>query len=61
VSELWYRLVSDNDGHHYVIPSDLADEWEAWAAIDSDDERAWTPPQFAVEVDNIEFAEWRRR
>lgn len=48
---MYYRMTQDNDGHHYVIPVDKTDAWDEWREIDSEDERAWTPPDFAVQVD----------
>ncbi len=47
--ERWY-LTTDNDSHWYVVPLARRGEWEAWCEIDPDDERAWTPPEFAVVV-----------
>lgn len=45
-----FFLDRDQDGHWFVIPTQSADEWSAWVAIDGDDERAWTPPDFAKPV-----------
>jgi hypothetical protein len=50
--EVWagdrrYFLASDDDGHWYVIDAARRDEWDDWREIDSEDERAWTPPPFA--------------
>jgi hypothetical protein len=42
-----YFLASDDDGHWYVVAEEHRREWEEWRDIDSDDERAWTPPPFA--------------
>jgi hypothetical protein len=60
-----YRLAQDNDSHWYVIPVDRAEEWEQWCEIDSDDERAWTPPEFAWQVGGsyslVEFSGWINR
>ncbi len=28
-----YRLVSDDDGHHFVIPDGREDEWDSWVEI----------------------------
>ena len=56
-----FRLAEDNDGHHYVIPSDKTSEWEDWLEIDGDDERSWTPPEFAKEIDGphkLVFENW---
>ena len=45
-----YRMEQDNDSHWYVIPVARQPEWNAWLEIDSDDERAWEPPEFAQQV-----------
>lgn len=43
-----FFLSTDNDSHWYFVPVDKAAEWEAWAAIPEDDERAWEAPEFAT-------------
>ena len=43
-------LVTDNDGHWYVIPAQNEAEWSHWCAIPADDERSWQPPDFAMAV-----------
>jgi hypothetical protein len=45
-----YILVQDNDCHWFVIPAKKERLWSEWVAVDSEDERSWTPPGFAVEV-----------
>lgn len=45
-----FFLDQDNDSHWYIIPVEHAAEWSAWCEIPEDDERAWTPPPFALEV-----------
>lgn len=45
-----YYLSMDNDGHWFVVPTDKAGEWGEWKRLDQDDERAWTPPDFAKQV-----------
>lgn len=45
-----FILVTDNDGHHYVIPEAKLIRWEVWCNIPSDDERSWEPPDFAEAV-----------
>ncbi|MGO8211808.1 hypothetical protein ACC782_33550 [Rhizobium ruizarguesonis] len=45
-----FYLTTDNDSHWYVVPVAHKEEWDAWCEIDSDDERAWTPPEFARAV-----------
>ncbi|MCL8382119.1 hypothetical protein [Xanthobacter aminoxidans] len=42
-----FFLSTDNDSHWYLVPVAKAAEWEAWAAIPEDDERAWEAPAFA--------------
>ena len=58
-------LTTDNDSHWFIVPVSRRAEWEAWLEIDSDDERAWTPPTFAVAVGGspscVEFASWSIR
>lgn len=55
-------LVQDNDCHWYVIPVDRFDDWGEWCEIDSEDERAWTPPEYATEVGGapslVHFSSW---
>ncbi len=57
-----YFLTQDSDSHWYVVPVDKEDEWNNWCEIDSDDERAWTPPLWAVEVGGspttVHFTNW---
>jgi hypothetical protein len=45
-----YYLSPDNDGHWFVVPITKASEWGEWKRIPADDERAWTPPDFAKQV-----------
>lgn len=45
-----FFLAQDDDCHWYVVPSDRQAEWDAWRAIPTDDERSWTPPDFARQV-----------
>ena len=49
-SEQKYILIQDDDSHWYVIPADKEQEWHEWCDIDPDDERSWTPPDFAESV-----------
>ena len=46
-----FAIVTDNDSHWYLIPAARKTEWDAWADIPSDDERAWTEPDFAKRID----------
>ncbi|MEV4606226.1 hypothetical protein MRBLMR1_001170 [Neorhizobium sp. LMR1-1-1.1] len=45
-----FYLSQDNDGHWYVVPVAKRQEWITWLEIPSDDDRAWTPPEFAKQV-----------
>lgn len=45
-----YFLAQDNDSHWYVVQANRRKEWDDWCEIDSDDERAWTAPEFATAV-----------
>ena len=63
----WHRLVSDNDGHEYVIPADKTEKW--WAYIEAID-KYWSPfsshegdppeePEWAHEIGGVLlFREW---
>lgn len=43
-----FRLVTDDDCHHYLIPADKSAEWSAWRDLDGyEDPAAWTPPEWA--------------
>ena len=46
-----HQIVSDNDGHHYIIPTDRAGLWEIWLTLPVDDERSDEPPYFARRVE----------
>lgn len=58
-----FYLVSDDDGHWYVIPSSKEGAWREWRDIPSDDERAWEPPEFAEYINgppsNVKFTGYR--
>jgi hypothetical protein len=43
-----YFLSQDQSSHWYLVPVEKRDEWEAWASIDEDDERAWMAPEYAT-------------
>lgn len=43
----------DNDCHWYLIPVAIRAEWDAWRELPSDDERAWTPPAGARDMDGL--------
>ena len=44
-----YRIVSDDDGHHFVIPEGCLDEWNSWLrfVIQNPD---FNQPEWAHEV-----------
>lgn len=42
-----YFLSTDGDGHWYLVPDAHRAEWQEWADLDGDDERAWEPPDYA--------------
>jgi crotonobetainyl-CoA:carnitine CoA-transferase CaiB-like acyl-CoA transferase len=45
-----HMLVTDNDGHWYVIPTQDEQQWQEFCQIPSDDERSWDAPKFALAV-----------
>jgi len=45
-----YILAQDNSCHWYLIPFENKVEFDEWLEIDEDDERSWTPPEFAKEI-----------
>lgn len=45
-----FFLSRDNDFHWYIIPVARQQEWDEWREISEDDERSWTPPDFAKPV-----------
>lgn len=47
-----YFLDCDDDAHYYLVPENKRDEWNAWRAIPSDDERSWDVPDFARRINN---------
>lgn len=53
----YFRLVSDNSGHDYVIPVDRSEDWEAFMAIPEDDQASWEVPDFAHQVEgDLQFS-----
>jgi hypothetical protein len=46
-----YILAQDNSCHWYLLPFEKKAEFDEWLEIDEDDERSWTPPEFAKEID----------
>lgn len=61
MNEQEYMEVTDNSSHHYVIPYDKREEWEAFCAIPEDDESSWEVPAFAERIDGgrLVFKAWR--
>lgn len=45
-----FFLAQDNSSHWYVVPCSKSDEWEAWTALDEDDEASWVHPEWASQV-----------
>jgi hypothetical protein len=46
-----FFAAQDNDSHWYLVPVAIRAEWDAWMGIPSEDERSWTPPSGAREID----------
>ncbi len=40
----------DNSAHRYVVPVVHRAEWEEWANLPEDDERAWDAPGYAKRI-----------
>ncbi len=60
-----YRLTSDNDGHHFIIPADLMNEWEkhltAFYKVSDAGEETPEEPVWAVAIGNpsrVTFENW---
>ncbi len=58
MSGQWFRIVADDSGHDYVIPSDKAEEWDAFLSGDVD---TWDVPEWAIRIDGgpLVFQVWR--
>lgn len=58
-----FFLSQDSDCHWYVVPEENTEEWYQWAELDSEDERSWTPPEFAIRLggspSRVIFKHWR--
>lgn len=50
-----YRVVSDGDGHDYVMEATLENEkaFEAWVSLTSENEDGWEPPNFLIPINGI--------
>ena len=46
-----YFIGSDCSSHRYLVPLRYAAEWDVWADIPEDDERAWTVPVWAQRLE----------
>lgn len=44
-----FRFVSDDDGHHYMIPADRVNEWDTWTE------------GFYTGVNDGDFPDWAER
>ena len=56
-----YFIGHDCSGHKYVVPLARKDEWDKWADLPEEDERAWDVPDYAVRLDGgrLVFSGWR--
>jgi hypothetical protein len=58
-----YRLAQDNDAHWYVIPVDKTEEFNAWCALDDEDENGWVAPYYTIPVCGsyslVEFSQFK--
>lgn len=43
-----FVIVSDDDGHHYIIPADKLNDWDIW--ICSEDYELGQIPEWAVTI-----------
>lgn len=46
-----FTIVWDNSGHKYYIPVDKSNDWDAFMALEEDDEKSWDVPSFAKMID----------
>jgi hypothetical protein len=57
-----YRLVSDDDGHKFIIPADKATEWDEF--VEDPESFDWTPPEWAQELgchySTYTFTDWKK-
>lgn len=57
-----YRLVTDDDCHHFIIPNDHYHEWQAY--VDDPEAYGWNPPEWAEELGHdpsfVSFENWQR-
>lgn len=45
-----FCLVQDNNCHWYIIPMLQMPNWDRFCNYSPDDERSWTPPEFAKAI-----------
>lgn len=50
LNEKWYVLLSDNDGHWYVVPEENMAEFSNWLELDPDNPDSWEPPGVCEQV-----------
>lgn len=57
-----YRLAVDNDSHWYIIPTKKGAEWTAFTDLDSNDEKSWKVPKWAITLGGsptrVTFDDW---
>lgn len=55
--EQWFRLVSDDSGHDYVVPVERSDEWDDYDW----EENEWEAPEWATRLggSGLQFQTWR--
>lgn len=60
-----FFLDQDQSSHWYLVPVKRRAEWNAWCDLDEDDERSWTPPEWAVRLGGgpqaVTFENWTYR
>lgn len=42
-----FFFAQDCDGHWFLVDADRRSDWDAWTALDGDDEAAWDAPEYA--------------
>lgn len=51
-----YRLISDNDGHNYIIPADQVPQFEMWVTcMDMDEYTIFDFEDCRMNVNNLTF------
>lgn len=49
--EVRFFFGQDNSCHWYLVPAEKRAEWDAWTALDEDDENGWVEPEWVVKID----------